>query len=261
MASLNHKHMYDYEKEAKQYIIRRVELQQSAIFSVKDKMFTAIKKIVKIAKRYNIHPSKFSFSSNKKMKYEIDAVIEELLSGILNIVKHKTMDGIKDKEEKSKILLWLALAFKGKTLSQRLTKYLADWERELQPQVAAAISKRVSDENAAITITQSLSNARNSYLYRYALSKGYEGTTMNVGRVGTYRNAFNNISRAVSDQIARTHQQIYYDIRHPDAQKWLVMRGSRYPCSLCDSMCGVKQREDDLPPFHPNCCCIAIPIQ
>ncbi len=39
-----------------------------------------------------------------------------------------------------------------------------------------------------------------------------------------------------------------------------VSRGSSYPCELCQSHVGIHRYADELPPYHRNCCCIAVPV-
>ena len=247
------------ESEAREFVLQRVSLQTAAI-SVMDKLLKkAIKQILDIARKYRIPPSRFSFSSDRRMKREVDAVIEQLLEDILSDIEDRVTYGVSD-EDRNTILAWLLAAFKGKTISQRLSEYLNDLLSDILPQVAASSAGRKSTTVDSITIFNSLTHPETSSLYREAVQNGYPGTERRRSRVGVYIYAYNSLKRAVEDQVARTRQQVFYEIEHKGTTHWLVMRGSRYPCSLCDSMCGITTKMENLPPFHPNCCCIAVPL-
>lgn len=247
------------EEEARKFVLQRVSYQTSAVSMMGMLVKKAIKQIIDISRRYRIPPSRFSFSADKNLERDVDAVIDKLLEDIISEIEYVvTRD--EDDDNNGMILLWLFAAFKGKTIMQRLSLYLRDLLDDILPQVAASMAGKKSSAIDSVTIFNSLTNPESSKLYQQAVKNGYPGTERRRSPVGLYIYAYNNLKRAVSDQVARTRQQIFYDIEHKGTTHWLVMRGSRYPCSLCDSMCGITTKHENLPPFHPNCCCFAVPL-
>ena len=74
--------------------------------------------------------------------------------------------------------------------------------------------------------------------------------------------AFNDVSKAVAAAVSFWYA-LAVDAAYVSSfgtQFYLVKRGSSYPCALCDSMRGIHSGWDELPPYHKNCCCIAIPV-
>lgn len=250
---------YSLEDEARKFVLQRVLYQQNVLSYMDTLVKRAIKDILDISRRYRIPPSRFSFSADRNLKKEVDAVIDKLLDDILGEIKYMVTKDEEDDDRRT-ILLWLLAAFKGKTISQRLAEYLKDLLDDILPQVAASMAGNKSSAIDSVVIFNSLTNPESSRLYQQAVKNGYPGTKRKRSPVGVYIYAFNNLKRAVSDQVARTMQQTYYDIKYKETTHWLVMRGSRYPCSLCDSMCGITTKHENLPPFHPNCCCYAVPL-
>ena len=248
------------EEQARQFVIERVALQNAAVSRMDTLVRKAIQQIVDISRKYRIPPSRFSFSADTRLKRDVDAVISALLEDILSDIEYRVTYDIQGEEDKHNIILWLLLAFKGKNIRQRLSSYLQDLLSDILPQVAAATIGSKSSSVYSIEIFNSLTHPETSSLYREAEANGYPGTERKRSPVGIYVYAYNNLKRAVSDQVARTRQRVYYDIQHKQTTQWLVMRGSRYPCSLCDSMCGITTKPENLPPFHPNCCCFAVPL-
>ena len=88
----------------------------------------------------------------------------------------------------------------------------------------------------------------------------FEDLKTNYG-VGKYATSYNNLNRLVTDTIARSRQKLFINRENKNgANAWYVQRGSSYPCSLCDSNVGIHYNSFDLPPYHPNCVCMAIPL-
>lgn len=83
--------------------------------------------------------------------------------------------------------------------------------------------------------------------------------------VGQYVSAENSLVRLARYAVADTMREAqWHEWNADDAPPLLgynVSRGSNYPCSYCDSMCGFHPADRAwLPPYHSRCCCVASPV-
>ena len=78
--------------------------------------------------------------------------------------------------------------------------------------------------------------------------------------VGISNSAFNSINTLGRYTIGDAWMYDWYDDWNTKgAIGYEVRRGSSYPCSICDSNVGFHT-DGNLPPYHPRCVCIAIPV-
>lgn len=250
------------EQEAARYIQERLKLEQIASDNLKRLLKSAASEIVKISSEYNISPSRFRFSANRKLKKRVDAVIEQLIEAIISDARTLVLNGENDDERKNAILAWFLSVYYGMTFVQRVKKNVSSFLVEVEGAVAASKHFGYSVEKTSSLIGLYLAAPFTSPLlsevaggnYRTEASLGFRGGS------GTYASSFKNLDRVITDQVARTVQRKYYELDHGTTTHWQVVRGSSYPCSLCDSCCGIVTGTANLPPFHPRCCCIAIPL-
>lgn len=240
------------EQEAAKYIQERLKLENLASDNLVKLLKSAALKIAQISAEYSIAPSNFKFSANAQLKKRIDAVIEELVEAIIADARTIVLNGEEDDERKSAILAWFTSAFLGKTFRQRVSKHIRLFAAEMEESIATAKKLGYSAPKTASLVGAYISAPYNSPLLSGSSAK-HSGT-------GTYASAYKNLDRAVTDQVARTVQRKFYEFDHAGTTIWQVIRGSSYPCSLCDSSCGIVTNITALPPFHPHCCCIAIPL-
>lgn len=83
--------------------------------------------------------------------------------------------------------------------------------------------------------------------------------------VGKYTSAENSLVRlgryAVADITRNAQWHEWTADGAPLLLGYNVSRGSTYPCSYCDMMCGFHPAGRAwLPPYHAHCCCIAVPV-
>lgn len=248
------------KNEAKEFIIERTDIINEVLLISRELIRKAVKDIIVVSRKYRITPSRFKFSANRELEREVDNIIDKLLADILDTMERAVSYEIEDENKRKTIIAWMYLSYKGFTIRTRLESYLHEMLLQLQPQVASLLAQRdFSASRAADIITLHLNNVMLSRFYEFAAKNKYPGAKLSSG-IGIYKNAYNKLTRAISDQVARTRQRVYYDINHPYTQFWQIIRGSSYPCSLCDSQCGITSSRLELPPFHPHCCCIAIPL-
>lgn len=80
--------------------------------------------------------------------------------------------------------------------------------------------------------------------------------------VGKYQSAIKSLHRLNNIAIGASAREVdYLLLKRLGASGYNVYRGSSYPCAVCDFNVGYHTINDDnLPPYHPNCCCFAVPV-
>lgn len=263
-------------KAAKQFILRRNDYSRLLASKVDDCLEEAAQNIVRICYKYNVDPKKFEISSryNEKMMEEIAAVMDQLEEEILNLIFDYSTATVQDSSESKKaaLLAWLATLGRGNrdlqdTLDTYLYKTMKDWEAAIAALlyagvgIADAITKVKSNLHSIYTMPEVVAAFKesSSFAATYIQNKGVQH-----GGVGLSNNGSTNVTNMVRVTLQMAWMRSYrLDFEESGAVGFYVLRGSDYPCQLCDSKVGFHliDETDYFPPFHPHCCCYVIPIR
>lgn len=252
-------------QRALNFINERLSLQRSSINDIQSLLKRAAEKIVSISLRYNISPKLFKFSSNQRLNFEINEVLNDLLEELFQVVTNYSEYEIEGKKYFFITTTMLSDKYKGATLKDRLWLYIEKFCSEIEPVVAASLLLGLSRTKTIESIKNNITDLRKSNLAKVAIDNSfYSASNFNesMGR-GFTKSSYGNIERVAIDYVSRIRQKIYIEEEKDkhDTNAWYVMRGSSYPCDLCDSEVGIHKSDFDLPPYHPRCCCLAIPIK
>ena len=261
---------------AKRYILRRNEYARLLESKIDDLLEDAATKIVTICYRYNIEPEKFFIGSeyNEKMMEEIASVMDQLEEEILDLIDEYSTAMLDDdkKDRKTALLLWLATLGRGNrnlqdTLDGYLYKTMKDWEAAIAAlvysgaSIASAVTKIKTYLHTIYTMPEIISAFKNAekFTATYIRSRG-----VMQGGVGLSNNGSTNVT-----QMAKTTLNMAWmrsqamDFQEDGVAGYYQLRGSSYPCSICDDEVGFHPGIADIyikPYPHPHCCCYRIPI-
>ena len=258
---------------AKKFILQREEYARLLENRVDEILDEAAERIVIICYRYDVDPQYLYFGSgfNEQMMSEISAVMDELEQQILDLInEYATVPEASD-SGKNAILLWLAtLGRGGKNLQGTLDGYLFKFMKDLEAAVAAL---RYANATMAEAVTKIKTHLHTIYTMPEVMAAFKEASTfaatyiqskgVQQGGVGLSNNGSTNVTKMARVTLQMAWMRSYrMDFEESGAVGFYVLRGSSYPCSLCDSKVGfhVIDETDYFPPFHPNCCCYVIPI-
>ena len=259
---------------AKKFILQREEYARLLENRVDEILDEAAERIVIICYRYDVDPQYLYFGSgfNEQMMSEISAVMDELEQQILDLInEYATVPEASD-SGKNAILLWLAtLGRGGKNLQGTLDGYLFKFMKDLEAAVAAL---RYANATMAEAVTKIKTHLHTIYTMPEVMAAFKEASTfaatyiqskgVQQGGVGLSNNGSTNVTKMARVTLQMAWMRSYrMDFEESGAVGFYVLRGSSYPCSLCDSKVGfhVIDETDYFPPFHPNCCCYVIPIK
>ena len=260
-------------RSGKNYILRR-ESASNGLASLVDALLAdAAAEIARIAYRYGIDPQRFMLSPeyNEQMFNEISRVLDELEDEILDLTESYSLKCTKDEKKKLWLLPWLlALGRGSKGLRRTLEDRLWVFSRDLEAMIAAAANAKISQERAVSVIRSNIHTAyvmpgMQSAFANAPLFKAQYIRTRGVkkGKRGQSNSEANNIIRFAKTTLQMSwmhyHHRLYEE---QGAVGYYVLRGSTYPCDLCDSMTGFHLIEDTegYPPFHAHCQCYTVPV-
>lgn len=259
---------------AKQFILRRNDFARLLESKVEDCLEDAAQEIVRICYKYNVDPKEFSINSkyNEKMMEEISEVMDELEADIMSLIYDYSLRVTDDEKHRNLLAAWIALLGRGNnnlqdTLDGYLYKTMKDWE-------AAIAALRFANVAMADAVTKVKSNLHSIYTMPEVTAAFKHADDFNAtyiqshgvmaGGVGLSNNGSTNVTNMarLTLQMAWMREQgIEFD--ESGAAGYYQLRGSAYPCSVCDDEVGFHKGLEDLytkPYPHPHCCCYRIPI-
>lgn len=252
------------EINAKTFVMQRIVAENNADLEIRRKIREAIEKITEIAYRYKISPLLFRFSANKNLERQVDEVIRELKEFILEATLQQAyIDGDVDEETNEFVLS----PYKGKTFRQRIAIYCERFKYEIEAGIAAALIMGRRKKYAANHIYKFIRMPYSNPDIITAIERGSASATRLVTGgvsygVGHTNVMYNAISLLAKHTVSEARMRWFYrEKRRNGAFAFMVKRGSTFPCALCDEQTTYLHIEGDpLPPFHPHCVCIAIPV-
>ena len=259
---------------AKQFILRRNDYARLLESKVDDCLEDAAQDIVSICYKYDVDPKEFAINSkyNEKMMDEIADVMDELEADIMSLIYDYSLRVTDDEKHRDLLAAWIALLGRGNnnlqdTLDGYLYKTMKDWE-------AAIAALRFANVAMADAVTKVKSNLHSIYTMPEVTAAFKHADDFNAtyiqshgvmaGGVGLSNNGSTNVTNMarLTLQMAWMREQgIEFD--ESGAAGYYQLRGSAYPCSVCDDEVGFHKGLEDLytkPYPHPHCCCYRIPI-
>lgn len=256
--------------KAKRWTLLRNENAARLSSLIESRLQNAIRELTKIGYKYNCKPEDFQFSQDENLREEVADIMNNLEDDIMELVEEYSLNESDDEERRNNLLPWL-LALHSKntdslseTLHERLTQFLFDTEA----QIAAMKLSKYSQSKA---ITRCLSTMHSVYIapeviaafkkksaVRYLKTRG-----VHEGNQGLSSSGAVNVENFGEMTAQMTWMQsLRYNYIEEGVAGFYVLRGSNYPCDICDSHVGFHKIEETehFPLFHGHCCCVAIPI-
>lgn len=250
-------------EEGKEYLHQRLDAELSMRTNLQIVMIEAAKQIIDISYRYKISPELFRFSANRQLQKEVDAIILSLLEIIEDYTY--TLAVATHEDNKNAIVAYITRESYGKTFAQRTREYVDRFSKEVETAIAAGLLLNLSKDRLLSSIRQSAKTPLLNEYIQKVISDGYPI----VSRVGVQESF--GVGRTVSSWIALSDLTEYAVaegwMKHWELQTkasgavgFFVMRGSSYPCNICDDKVGFHTEWDKLPPYHGHCKCFVVPI-
>lgn len=260
-------------RTGKNFVLRR-EMAANGLASLVDSLLAdAAAKITQIAYKYGVDAKNFllSPSYNEQMFSEISHVLDELEDEILDLTESYSLKCTKNEKKKLWLLPWLlALGRGNKGLRRTIEDRLWMFSRDIEAMIVAARTANM-DVTRAVSVIRS--NLHTSYLMpgmqeAFANSSLYKAQYIRThgvkkGNRGSSNSESNNIIRFAKTtvQMAWMHYRLRL-YEEQGAAGYVCFRGSTFPCSECDDICGIfiPMERGMVLPVHASCCCYAVPV-
>lgn len=232
------------QKEAKQYVLKRVQAQQNSRSRVSKMLLTAALQLAKGKSEDNV---------TKDLSSQIVDVTNGYARTCLSFRKYD--DGEKDLKK------YMEDVHYGKTFEQRTDTYTKRYVSDIVELILACYALDYPKDKTLYTIQNSYKDPFNSPVIGLAIKSGeYTRKEHNYG-VGRTNVASTAIYNNVENTIALAYSEIDHNYASFNgANGFYVYRGSSYPCAECQSHVGFHKMGDEYPPFHGHCVCYAVYI-
>lgn len=260
--------------KAKNYVLKRESAARSLSSLIDALMKDAAAEITKLCFKYNISPKDFQIASsyNKELFEQVAEILDNLEEEILDLVLDYSTKCAKDEDRKSTLWAWiLLLGHDNRNLRQTLEDRLKTFSRDIEAMIVATKLAKYDVNKAVTRIKSNLHTVyvmpemkpafANASLFK---AENIRSKGVKHGNFGNSNSESNNIDRfAVTTlQMAWMRNQAM-DFKESGAVGYLQLRGSSYPCSICDGETGFHSNIDEIyskPLPHPHCVCYRVPV-
>ncbi len=243
----------------REYVKKRLAAERSVLLNVGKAIDKAVEEVVSIACSYNVPAMLFRFSSNRRMRDEIEAVFARLLE---TVDDYTFTLAACDTEREEAVVAYLRGERYGKTFAERLDGYMGSLEGETELAVAAGLYLGLGVKDIVKRMKE---NVQSMVQEAAAVSAHVAGLRAEVDKGASGRGRANDAKTGMLSLLRNTvavgwMYNLRLEAEESGAIGYYVYRGSSYPCALCDSKTGYHASAGDLPPYHPYCCCYFAPI-
>ena len=245
---------------AKDYLLLRLRAERLAASTLSDALLSAARRIVGIAKRYNIPPESFRFSANPGLKKEVEEVLALLRDALYSRIEG--IDTFKD-DESNFVAPVLKEPYKDKTFRERLAEYTKRWGYELEATIAAAGLEGIESQTEIIDgIREYMEHPYDNPWIKEHTGEGVAVRLQNILHYGKGKPIASKTALEVllAQVVAKGWMQNWARL-NSGKRGYFVFRGSSYPCDTCDFQTSFPHDAADiegLPPYHPHCCCYVV---
>lgn len=255
--------------KAKKWTLLRNNNADALASIVNSLLEDAAEKLTAIAYKYNCEPEDFHFAQDEKLREEVADVMSSVETDILEVTTAYSLKEPNADNHRAALLAWLlALKSKGadnlqQTLHLRLTQFLYDTEASIAAMLLAghnqtiAKTRVVSTMHAVYTAPEVVKAYKKKSAAVYIISRG-----VHYGGTGLSSSGANNVENFAKQTTVMTWMKSqllqYYD---SGAAGYYQLRGSNFPCQICDDAVGLHIGDyvnDTFP--HAHCMCYRVPI-
>lgn len=261
--------------EAKIYLDKVVDQMVLADSDLKRILKSDIGELIDQCLRYSSLDKSFEFSADPELESIVNETLLQLQTDLFNILIMRTENASqigfeKEQEDHSDafLLAFLGLKIGGYTVQEKINFFTGHVRSEVEAYVAAGIAKGWGRNKILNEYLSNLKKPYQSGLIQDAIKEGgfkaerikNKGVTFGVGH---YVSSFNNLKRLEQTAVFEAYNHTVNSIwmNRSNIVGWYTVRGSTYPCEICDSEVGMfHSKEEFFYGYHKKCCCIMIPV-
>lgn len=261
--------------EAKEYLDYVVDQMAQADNDIKSRLRTHIQDIIRSSFAFGVFDKSFQFKDNAALDRKIDQILSAYDDSVETIIQNRSLavKAISEDKNGDQVADAIIIAFiGGKIFDETMKERLARYSSQLKSQIEAYISIGYANGWSEQKILAEYMTWANNPLLSPKLMAAFRDSSYMASLIkakgitygsGNYTSVLASSKRLEQDLIFQSYNYAdnYIWRKDPKVIGWASFRGSSYPCSLCDGEVGIiKPIREPFYQYHPNCCCIAIPI-
>lgn len=214
----------------------------------------------------------FSFSGkiNTAVNHELVALSDEVLEYIdsecnVALAQNDEVEQV----DRAAALTYIRRPVDGKTMVERADEYSSLLKVQLEGYIAAGLEEDLDADEIALTYLLHIESPDAAEIIRKARSHAALFAAMFIVAPrlsrgpGNYSSPMANFKRLCQTSVIECYDYaVIYALKQQGFTHYHVLRGSNYPCAICESMANrTYPIENVVLPFHPNCVCFAVPVK
>lgn len=202
----------------------------------------------------------------KATENDIELLLSDLVSQLLADVELLACD---EHDRKDMILLYMNGERHGDTLAGRVRKRVDTFYNEVYAVYLAGVAMRLNYQTLLSSIKANLRDPWKNEVLVAAREKQKRGE---IAGDFDFKEPHYGKGEIISSLAALDRMLVYAigdawmywgfeDARSRGAVGYYIVRGSSYPCEVCDAQTGTffyLTDDSHVPPFHLNCCCLVV---
>lgn len=234
--------------------------------SVRKRIFDYSARIVALAEAYRILGKQFSFGSDGQLDARVNSILVELSDAVLTDAVYAAKKGLDGTEEEDdEIIVW---ARNRADAQNTIDKYSSHLKYILEGWLAIAFANKISSGQLMTMVMSYMENPYITPLWKKAFGEGlsYAAQIIREGGYhwgkGTPISPVKGMSIVEATIINSAYQKGCVEgFARKGAIGYRVVRGSNYPCEICDeATLQIYPLTEVVLPLHPNCVCYAVPV-
>ena len=255
--------------KAKKWTVLRNQNADHLALLIEELLQDAIRELTQIGYKYNVRPEDFQFSQDENLREEVANVMNDLEDDIMELVEEYSLNESEDEKRRTNLLPWLmALSSKGAedlrgTLQNRLRQFLFDTEAQIAAMKLAgydqtkAINRILSTMHTVYVAPEMQAAFKMKSAARYIQSRGVHYGNVGLSNSGAVN--VENFGRQTASMAWMKSQLLEY--QEEGAVGYYQLRGSSFPCGICDDEVGSHIGDIINDPWpHAHCMCYRVPL-
>lgn len=218
---------------------------------VSSNVMRTIRRILVLATEYSYLGKQFTFDANADLDDEVNRILVELSDAILDDIDTAIYKTIEDDDDADAVFAHVYRTDNGVGLDERVDYHSSNLKRLLEAYFAVCFAEKLTNADILGGVLVYLANPI-----------GVNGEKFHFGK-GVNTNPIEGMTRLSQTMLGEAwhNERIIGFRKDPNIIGYRVMRGSSYPCQVCDDLTiGIHPLTEQVLLAHPSCCCYEVPV-
>ena len=212
--------------------------------------------------------SKFTFSSDKDLDRQVNALLLALADEILADIRDTTIRDV-DEEDRNAVIAFAMRAINGRDVTERVDSHASRIKYLLEGYIAVCFANGFSEADILGNTSRFLSEPNTWPPMRDAFANADEYKSGHIRSRGFHFGRGFDLDPikglilvvATSVNAGWQYNAVLGYRRNGNVIGYRIHRGSDYDCAVCDELCATVHPLDEIVlPAHPHCVCYTTPV-